>query len=373
MTFLNRASVEIGETRGRTLSGIAMPWDKVARVRDVVGGRSSAPYLEAFAPSSTDKTRAEHTTFPFFAGHDVRTEPIGAVKFSRSAEALMFDATASETPRGNDYLQLAKDDAMGSVSIQFRPVKAASRSFPGVPGTVTYRTEVGLRHLALAPTGYGQYEDARVLAIRSDVTFDALTDAVKDAIERSIGSQGLPDDPYVRIVDITDSWAVYEVEGGPHDEANTKRVLFRVEYLVAETGEVALSDAVAVVADYVPTGRMATTSDLELTRAERAWYSRVAASRRVRSVDLDAMLGEHARALPAPHAPIAIAPKPDDWKVAWNSVLTAAQRQAQVKISGDLQAAHAAFAKKFAAAPTKYGWDQHAGHFVSSPGTPVAG
>lgn len=260
---LNRTSVVIGETTGRTLSGLAMPWDTVAMVRDLLGGRVGPRYPEAFAPASTDKTRSGHHNFPVFVGHNPASEPIGVVNFNRSHEGLMFDAPLSKTPRADTFLELANDGAMRSVSIQFVPMRHLSRTLAGVPG-VTYRTEVGLRHLALAPTGYGQYEDAQVLTIRDNVTFDTKTDAVRDAIEKSIGSSGLPDDPYVGIRDITDTWVVYTIEGGALDLANTQRTMFRCDYTVnADTGDVTLSEPVAVDVSYVPTGR----ADLE--RAER--------------------------------------------------------------------------------------------------------
>lgn len=180
--FLNRATVDIQSTEGRTLSGMAMPWDKVSMVRDLIRGRVTPPYPEAFAPVSTDKTRAIHPNFPVFVGHDPSSEPIGIVNFRRSdAEGgLMFDAPLSKTRRADDQLELANDGAMRSVSIQFRPVAAISRMLGSTPG-VTYRTEVGLRHLALAPTGYGQYDDARVTAIRSDL--GELDDTVAGAVQ----------------------------------------------------------------------------------------------------------------------------------------------------------------------------------------------
>jgi len=196
--FLNRASVEIGETTGRTLSGIAMPWDKVAHVRDLVHGRPGPVYPEAFAPSSTDVSRSQHVNFPVFAGHDAGSEPIGVVAFSASAEALMFDAPMSNTPRGNDYLELAKDGACRSVSIQFRPIKDARRTFPGVREPVLYRTEVGLRHLALAPTGYGQYEDATVTSIRAelDETVAGAVQAADAAIDAAAKCLDPTDDDF---------------------------------------------------------------------------------------------------------------------------------------------------------------------------------
>lgn len=196
--FLNRSSVEIGETNGRTLSGIAMPWDKVAHVRDLVNGRPGPVYPEAFAPGSTDRTRAAHVNFPVFVGHDASTEPIGVVQFSRSAEALMFDAPLSKTPRADTFLELANDGAMRSVSIQFRPMRDERRSFPGERTPAVYRTEVGLRHLALAPTGYGQYEDARVNSIRTELneTVAGAVQAADAAIDAAAKCLDPTDDDY---------------------------------------------------------------------------------------------------------------------------------------------------------------------------------
>lgn len=195
--FLNRVVVEIGATEGRTLSGMAVPWDKVAIVQDRVGGPR---YPEAFAPASTDVTRSQHVSFPLFVGHDPGSEPIGVAKFSRSdAEGgLMYDAPLSLTPRADTYLELAKDDAMGSVSIQFRPIKDASRSFPGLSQPAVYRTEVGLRHLALVATGYGAYEDARVLAIRSELddTVSGAVQAADAAIDAAAKCLDPTDDDY---------------------------------------------------------------------------------------------------------------------------------------------------------------------------------
>lgn len=195
--FLNRmGGLEIG-AEGRTLSGLAMPWDKPSVVQDRVGG---APYNEAFAPVSTDKTLMERTTFPVFAGHDHLSEPIGVVSFRRSdAEGgLVYDAPLSRTQRADNYLELAKDGAMRSVSVQFRPIKAVRRTFPDVNAPVTYRTEVGLRHLALAPTGYGAYEDAKVLSIRTelDETVSGAVQAADAAIDAAAKCLDPTDDDY---------------------------------------------------------------------------------------------------------------------------------------------------------------------------------
>ncbi len=262
--ILFRSSLTLGAAEGRTLSGLAVPWDTPTMVRDLIGGQPGPRYLEAFAPQSCDITLRAQTPRPVFVGHEYNygpADPIGAVTFSRSdAEGgLVYEAPLSKTARADEMLELVNDGAMRSVSVGFTPRAASRRMLPGT-GEVTMRTEVALRELSLAPTGFGQYAEAGVSAVRdqlaADVTFDAQQDAVSDAIEKAVfGAAGAPDGCYVWVRDISDSWAVYEVEGGPADEANTKRTLFKVDYTTADTGEVTLSAPVAVAVSYVPTGR----------------------------------------------------------------------------------------------------------------------
>lgn len=179
-------SVEIGDTVGRTLSGIAMPWDKPTFVRDLTGPR----YLEAFSPTSTDVSLSQHANFPGFVRHNYGVDPLGVVTFQRSAEALMFEYTLSKTRDADDKLELVKDGAMRAVSVGFKPDKAARRSILGRM-VDQYRTEVRLRELSLAPTGFGQYAEAGVMAVRSEAdddpgamlqAVDAVIDAAHDAL-----------------------------------------------------------------------------------------------------------------------------------------------------------------------------------------------
>lgn len=163
-------SMEIGDRVGRTLSGLAIPWDKPTRVRDQTG----PAYLEAFASTSADLTLRQHPNFPVFARHDYSHNPLGVVTFQRSDEGLIFTAPLSKTQAADEMLELVNDGAMRSVSVGFRPIKMVRRS------EVIVRTEVALRELSLAPTGYGQYEDAKVLAVR-EVTHGT---PVLDALQR---------------------------------------------------------------------------------------------------------------------------------------------------------------------------------------------
>lgn len=179
-------SLDIGEATGRTLSGLAMPWDVPTRVRDLTG----PAYMEAFSPSSCDVTIRQHPSFPVFKMHNWRTggTPLGVVTFSRSAEGAMFDANLSNTREADETLELVNDMAMRSVSVGFKPLQAVRRVL-GRSTVDQYRTEVALRELSLCPTGFGQYAEAGVSAVRSDDGTDldedpaALMQAVDAALD----------------------------------------------------------------------------------------------------------------------------------------------------------------------------------------------
>jgi HK97 family phage prohead protease len=162
VTNLFRASIDL-TTEGRTLTGVAMPWDRPTMVRDMTG----PAYLEAFSPSSADVTLRQNVDpRPVFKRHDYTQDPVGTVTFERSAEGLLFVAPLSKTRDADETLELVNDGAMRSVSIGFRPIKQQQR--PMSEGNVTYRTEMALRELSLAPTGFGQYSEALVTAVRTE-------------------------------------------------------------------------------------------------------------------------------------------------------------------------------------------------------------
>lgn len=170
---LFRATLEVNETSGRTLTGLAVPWDRPARVRDQVG----PAYLESFSPGSADVTMRQHPNFPVFKRHDYSQDPVGVVTFQHSAEGLIFEAPLSKTRAGDEALELVIDGAMRSVSVGFRPVQHVVRT--GFDGPVTYRTEIALRELSLAPTGFGQVPDAKVLAVREEAPERPILEALQ--------------------------------------------------------------------------------------------------------------------------------------------------------------------------------------------------
>ena len=137
---------------GRTLTGVAIYWDRASRVSD--NGKDF--YQEAFTSRSTDKQLNERTNpFPLGFLHPWSTgasdkRPLGSVQFQRSAEGLIFEAVLSKTQAADEMLELVKDRAVTDVSIGFQAYKQSRK------GDLVLRTEIGLRELSLAPAGMAQ-------------------------------------------------------------------------------------------------------------------------------------------------------------------------------------------------------------------------
>lgn len=163
---LYRAAPEF-EVAGRTLEGLAMPWDRWAVVRDLSG----PAYPEAHMRTSFDESlRRDPGPRALWSTHDYAfnpiADPIGVVHFERSTEALMFRAFLSRTRKADEQLELIKDGAKRAVSVGFQPLK--SRNVQRPEGLGRLRVESKLLELSIAPTGRGQYAESQVLAIRSD-------------------------------------------------------------------------------------------------------------------------------------------------------------------------------------------------------------
>jgi phage head maturation protease len=247
---LYRASMDV-TTEGREMLGLAVRWDLPALVRDP----GKAPYLESFTRSSADETlRRNPEPRPFFYNHEYKfnpaAQPIGIATFRPSAEGLVFRALASKTRKGDEALELAHDGAAVDVSLGFFPVQQSlERSDRGL---VTVRTEIGIRELSQAPTGFAQHPGAKVLAMRAvDDSFSDIRESVEDALEAMLwpttGEEPL--DQYLCICDMGDTWAVYTVGGEVSEEAEG---LWRIEYARDDAGQVALtSDPQAVEMQYV--------------------------------------------------------------------------------------------------------------------------
>lgn len=157
------------EWLGRTVEGLALPWETWQVVRDLRG----PAYPEAHARTSLDVTlRADPGPRPLFSMHeyavsDPAAEPVGAVQFMRSDSGLMFRAWFSRTKKADEQRELVKDGAKRAVSVALDLIQ--SRAVKRPEGIGKLRTESRLKELSIAPTGFGQYPQAKILALRAEM------------------------------------------------------------------------------------------------------------------------------------------------------------------------------------------------------------
>lgn len=155
---------------GRTLHGIVVPFDRVARVSD--GGPS---YDESFRMGAFAKTiRERGDRVKLLSQHDARSNPLGRATLLREdAAGLYGEFTVSRTTAGDEALELVRDGALDSFSVGFTPIKHVSER------GVKVRTEVGLREASLVT--FPAYVDALVGGVRAE---DLTDDQVRAIAER---------------------------------------------------------------------------------------------------------------------------------------------------------------------------------------------
>lgn len=141
---------------GRTIMGIAMPWDAKARVNDGYG-----PYTEVFRRGAFRKTITERgKRVKALANHDRRQLPLGRADTLREdASGLYVEMRVSKTRAGDEALELVRDGALDSFSVGFAPVK--ERTMPD--GTVE-RTEVRLDEVSVV--AFPAYDGALIAGVR---------------------------------------------------------------------------------------------------------------------------------------------------------------------------------------------------------------
>ncbi len=151
------ADIEVrADSEGRTVHGIVVPFDRVARVSD--GGR---PYDEMFQKGAFAKTIQERgDRVKLLSQHNARSNPLGRASVLREdAAGLYGEFRVSKTAAGDEALELLRDGALDSFSVGFSPIKHR------MDGRTTVRTEVGLREASLVT--FPAYEGALVGGVRS--------------------------------------------------------------------------------------------------------------------------------------------------------------------------------------------------------------
>jgi HK97 family phage prohead protease len=158
------ADIEIrSDGTGRTVHGILVPYNTVARVSD--GGPA---YEEMFAPGAFSRDilarNGDFRGVKFLYQHQ-HDEPIGRAVELRDDTAGLFGAfRVAKTSKGDEVLELLREGVLDSFSIGFRPIDPA----PGDPithGEPVVRTKAGLRETSVVT--FPAYAGALVAGVRA--------------------------------------------------------------------------------------------------------------------------------------------------------------------------------------------------------------
>ena len=158
------ADIEIrSDGSGRTVHGILVPYNTVARVSD--GGPS---YEEMFAPGAFQRDiearGGDYRGVKFLYQHN-HDEPIGrAVELREDAAGLFGAFRVAKTAKGDEVLELLREGVLDSFSIGFRPIDPA----PGDPfkvGEPVVRTKASLRETSVVT--FPAYAGALVAGVRA--------------------------------------------------------------------------------------------------------------------------------------------------------------------------------------------------------------
>lgn len=187
---------------GRTVFGIAVPFDTPATVNDGQG-----PYREvfrsgAFAKMIADEKRSSvGSRVKFLANHN-RNQPIGKATLLREDTAGLYaEFRVSETTAGNEALQLIRDGVYDSFSIGFAKVQERRDK----SSNLVERLEVQLREVSTL--AFPAYATASVMGVRSNFSDEELerireflADIDTQRIEAALGTSDVepsttPDEP----------------------------------------------------------------------------------------------------------------------------------------------------------------------------------
>lgn len=150
-------TADLNTVQGRTVHGIAVPYNQIALVNDGAGD-----YRERVEYGALGRSIAERGhKIKLFANHQTRKFPVGkAVELHEERDGLHAAFEIVNTRDGDDALELVRTGTVDSFSIGFTDVRSHW------DGDVLVRTELALREVSL--TAMPAYEGAVVAGVRSD-------------------------------------------------------------------------------------------------------------------------------------------------------------------------------------------------------------
>lgn len=175
---------------GRTVHGLAVPYDTEVEVRDWEGAYREVFRIGAFA--KTIKERGHKVKL--LDSHKRYSDPIGrAVALEERSDGLYGAFRIAQTARGDEIIQLIRDGALDSFSVGFRPqrtrwsdlndeIKGLRKDYVRrrEDGSLVLaeRTEVRLDETSVVP--FPAYDDAEIVGVRTrspERAADTATDA----------------------------------------------------------------------------------------------------------------------------------------------------------------------------------------------------
>lgn len=162
-TLVVRSDDDAGD--GRTLVGLAVPFDVELDVSDWWDDYTEVFRKGAFAKTLRDRSRP----VPLLVSHEHRSLPIGAAtSMVETDEGLAAEFHLSATARADEVLALVTDRAMSGLSIGFEPVRQnvtrGSARDPAADRDLVERMEVNLREVSVC--NFPAFADAGVTGVR---------------------------------------------------------------------------------------------------------------------------------------------------------------------------------------------------------------
>ncbi len=148
---------------GRTIHGLAVPFEQVSVIKELDDRGQLVEYQEKFTYGSFARSIGERGhKVKLLVGHDHRKLAVGkAVELREEQDGLHAAFEVSDTGAGNDLLTLVRDGIVDSFSIGFTPVRERW------DGNLRIHLESGLREVSAV--NWPAYAGAKIAGVRSDV------------------------------------------------------------------------------------------------------------------------------------------------------------------------------------------------------------
>jgi HK97 family phage prohead protease len=147
---------------GRTIHGLAVPYEQITGIAERDEGGRLVEYREKFAQGSFARSITERGhKVKLLVGHDQRKLAVGrAVELREERDGLHAAFQVSDTSAGNDLLTLVRDGIVDSFSIGFTAIRDRWE------GDLRIHQEAGLREVSAV--NWPAYPGAAIAGVRSE-------------------------------------------------------------------------------------------------------------------------------------------------------------------------------------------------------------